>query len=137
MQIFQERLLHNLCKYFHGLLLHTLNRHLCAHQSPKYDCPVTIWERAHVPGILPARAGHNGGPSLDDDLEFWFSLINERAMAEFMGLTDRTLQKWRRTGEGPKFVRISNRCVKYRRIDGREFSEARLRSSTSDPGQAA
>ena len=81
--------------------------------------------------------GHNGGPPLDNNPEFWFGLINEKAMAEFMDLTDRTLQKWRRTGEGPRFVRISSRCVKYRRIDGREYSESRLRVSTADPGPKA
>ena len=93
-----------------------------------------------LPKTPPERAigrGHNGGPPIDDDLEFWFGLINEKAMAEFMDVTDRTLQKWRRTGDGPKFVRLSSRCVKYRRIDGRELSEARLRSSTSDPGNGA
>ena len=82
-------------------------------------------------------AGHNGVPPLDDNPEFWFALINEKVMAEFLNVTPRSLQKWRRTGEGPKYVRISGNCVKYRRVDGREFSVARLRRSTSDPGQAA
>ncbi len=84
-----------------------------------------------------AGPGHNGGPPLDDNPEFWFALINEKVMAEFLDVTTRSLQKWRRTGEGPRYVRISCNCVKYRRIDGREFSEARLRKSTSDPGNGA
>ena len=82
-------------------------------------------------------AGHNGGPPLEDNPEFWFALINEKVMAEFLDVTPRSLQKWRRTGEGPKYVRISGNCVKYRRADGRDFSEARLRRSTADPGCAA
>ena len=82
-----------------------------------------------------AGAGHNGGPALD--AAFWYGLIDEKAMADFLDVTDRSLQKWRQTGNGPKFVRLSARCVKYRRIDGREYSEARLRSSTSDPGPGA
>ena len=81
--------------------------------------------------------GQNGGPELNDDLEFWYALIVEKVMAGFLGVTDRTLQKWRRTGGGPPFVRVSSRCVRYRRIDGRGFSEDRLRSSTSDPGNGA
>ena len=87
---------------------------------------------AAVPGI-----GHNNPPSEIDDPGFWYSLISEKAMAIFEDVTVRTLQKWRQTGEGPKFVRLSAKCVKYRRIDGRVHAEARLRSSTSDPGPEA
>ena len=99
----------------------------------------------HSPARTTAGSGHNGGPVLDDDTEptsddslwFWYGLINESIMAEFLNVTVRSLQKWRRTGDGPQYVRISANCIKYRRIDGREFSEARLRKSTSDPGTAA
>lgn len=96
----------------------------------------------------PTRQRHNGnsevefseGAGIDHpalDAEYWYALIDEKAMAEFLGVTHRSLQKWRQTGEGPKYVAISARCVKYRRVDGREYSEARLRSSTSDPGPEA
>ena len=89
---------------------------------------------AGIAGNAGEGAGvrHNGGPALDP--EYWYGLIDEKVMAEFLDVTDRSLQKWRQTGDGPKFVRISARCVKYRRIDGRAYSEARLRSSTGDPG---
>ena len=88
--------------------------------------------------VVPARTGiagigHNGAPDLADP-EFWYALIDEKEMADFLDVTDRSLQKWRQTGGGPRFVRISARCVKYRRIDGRAYAEARLRASTSDPG---
>lgn len=71
------------------------------------------------------------------DPGYWYELIDEKAMAAFLDVTDRSLQKWRQTGGGPKFVRISARCVKYRRIDGRAYAEDLLRSSTSDPGPEA
>ena len=85
----------------------------------------------------PARAGHIGSPKELDNPDYWYGLIDEKAMAAFMGITDRTLQKWRQRGTGPRFVRLSHRCVKYRRIDGRVYSESLLRSSTSDRGAAA
>ena len=81
--------------------------------------------------------GHNGGPPIDEDSAYWFALIGEKEMAEFMDVKERTLQKWRRTGDGPPFVRLSGKCVKYRRIEGRKLSESRLRMSTSDPGPMA
>ena len=71
------------------------------------------------------------------EADFWYGLINETAAAEFLNLSVRSLQGYRYKGGGPRFVRISSRCVKYRRIDGREWAEARLRSSTSDQGQGA
>ena len=71
------------------------------------------------------------------DPGYWYELINEVLAAEFLDVTDRTMQAMRQRGDGARFVRISSRCVKYRRIDLREYSEGRLRTSTSDPGQAA
>ena len=71
-----------------------------------------------------------------NEADFWYGLINETAAAEFLNLSVRSLQGYRYKGGGPRFIRISSRCIKYRRIDGREWAEARLRSSTSDQGQA-
>jgi hypothetical protein len=71
------------------------------------------------------------------DADYWFALIDEREAAVFLDLTDRTLQTKRQKGGGPKFVRVSGRCVKYRRIDCYHYSQARLRASTSDPGPQA
>jgi predicted DNA-binding transcriptional regulator AlpA len=65
------------------------------------------------------------GPTVDPE-----SLETEREAADFLGVTTRALQKWRVTGTGPSFVRISGRCVRYRRRDLVAWVEARLRSST-------
>lgn len=68
----------------------------------------------------------------------WFELINEATAADFLNLKRRTLQDWRqRSSQGPPFIRISGRCVKYRRIDLRRWSEERLRKSTSDVATGA
>ncbi len=70
-----------------------------------------------------------------DDADYWYSLITEKPAGEFCHLTDRAMQKYRQTGDGPRFVRISSRCIRYRRIDLRAWIEARLRNSTSDDGK--
>ena len=75
------------------------------------------------------------GPPLDSD--YWQALIDEKAAAKFLDLSARTLQGLRYRGGGPRFVRISARCVKYRRLDCRDFAVQRLRSSTSDAGSEA
>ena len=65
--------------------------------------------------------------------EFWFALINEIEAAAFVGLERRTMQSLRQRGGGSKFVRISSRCIKYRRADLRTWAEARLVGSTAEP----
>ncbi|MFH5948386.1 helix-turn-helix transcriptional regulator [Roseomonas xinghualingensis] len=41
------------------------------------------------------------------------TLLTERALSERFGVSPRTLQRWRRTGEGPRFIRAGARCVRY------------------------
>ncbi len=71
------------------------------------------------------------------DPTFWNALVDEKEAARFLGMTDRFMQHRRQQGDGPRYIAISSRCIRYRRIDLRTWSEARLRTSTSDPGQAA
>lgn len=71
------------------------------------------------------------------DIAYWESLIPETEAAKYMGLTPRCLQGWRYRGGGPNFVRISARCIRYRRRDLRAFADTKVRTSTSDPGQEA
>lgn len=61
-------------------------------------------------------------------------LLNEREAARLLGYTPRALQKWRMTGGGPRFVRVSARSVRYRRQDLDAWIRERLRQSTSDLG---
>ncbi len=64
------------------------------------------------------------------------SLLSEARASEMLGVTPRALQAWRQRGGGPAFVRISSRCVRYRRRDLVVWLEARVRSSTSDTKDA-
>lgn len=86
---------------------------------------------------LQANATTNTRTGEFDESQFWHSLIPESVAAEFLGLKTRSMQAKRQRGGGPIFVRLSARCVRYRRIDLRKWSEERLRNSTSDPGPEA
>jgi hypothetical protein len=59
-------------------------------------------------------------------------LLDQRLAAEFLSVSTRTLEGWRLTGGGPKFVRLSKRAVRYRLQDLERFVVERLRNSTSD-----
>lgn len=43
-------------------------------------------------------------------------LINEKQAAEMLGLSTKTMQKWRWLGEGPQWCKVG-RAVKYRITD--------------------
>ena len=76
-------------------------------------------------------------PPPQDSPGYWHELIPKGEAARFLGLTERFLEVRRQRGGGPRFIVISSRCIRYRRLDLRAWSEARLRSSTSDHGAAA
>ena len=92
----------------------------------------------HSPARAQDAAVQGGAPDFPEaDLAYWNALIDEKAAGDFLGVTDRFMQSRRQQGGGPKYISISSRCIRYRRIDLRAWSEARLKSSTSDPGAAA
>ena len=92
----------------------------------------------HSPARAQDAAVQGGALDLPEaDLAYWNALIDERAAGDFLGLAARTMQAIRQRGGGPKYISISARCIRYRRLDLRAWSEARLKTSTSDPGAAA
>lgn len=55
--------------------------------------------------------------------------------AKVLGCSARTLEKWRVSGFGPKYLKVGSR-VYYFEDHLTEWEESRLRKSTSDPGQS-
>jgi hypothetical protein len=62
-------------------------------------------------------------------------LLTEEEAARALGFTPRFLQNRRLRGDGPAFIRVSSRAIRYRPEDLRAWTAERLRRSTSDPGQ--
>ena len=52
-------------------------------------------------------------------------LMNEDALADYLDLSARTLQRFRVTGEGPPFVRLGSRRIAYRLADVERWADAR------------
>ena len=84
-----------------------------------------------------ARATVDQVPEPGFNPGYWHELIDEKLAAAFLNLTPRSMQGMRQRGGGVRFIRISARCIRYRRIDLKAWADARMRSSTSDHGQAA
>ncbi len=90
-----------------------------------------------APTPPPTAGGDDALTPPDTNTDYWHGLIDEKAAAAFWGVSERKMQKDRQTGGGPRYIRLSARCIRYRRINLREDAEARMRSSTSDPGAEA
>ena len=95
-------------------------------------------ERAAIDAVLagkPARSveiditnNQEGGTSVEDKaMEF----LGTREAAAFLGLSPRTLDRYRVTGEGPAFHKFGRR-IRYARADLESWAGARRMTSTSD-----
>ena len=58
-------------------------------------------------------------------------LLTQREAAAVLCLSERTLERLRCTGTGPRFVR-AGRCVRYREVDLEAWIAARVVGSTSE-----
>ncbi len=58
------------------------------------------------------------------------NLLNEREVAELLGVQTKTLSSWRCRGTGPAFTKIG-RLVKYLQADLEDYVKTQRRQSTS------
>jgi predicted DNA-binding transcriptional regulator AlpA len=58
-------------------------------------------------------------------------LLTPQEVANMLGLTERTLERWRITGEGPRYSKLSRSTVRYMREDVVSFVADRLRANTA------
>ena len=58
-------------------------------------------------------------------------LLTQRQASEMLALSERTLERFRVSGLGPKFVRIG-RSIRYRHCDVEEWTASRVVGSTSE-----
>ena len=77
--------------------------------------------------MLKTREGHIIGSS---------PLLNEHEVASRLGLSVKTLRRWRWAGQGPAFHEIGT-AVRYDPAEITAFVEAGRRTSTSDTGPVA
>lgn len=59
-------------------------------------------------------------------------LLTENDAAQLLSISPRTLRNWRVIGDGPVYVRVSGRCIRYRFEDLKGFIAQRTQSSTSE-----
>ena len=55
--------------------------------------------------------------------------------AERLRLTSRALENWRNKGDGPPYIRISHRCVRYRLGTLNDWLSKRTSAESSEAGE--
>ena len=63
-------------------------------------------------------------------------LLTERDASKVLRLSVRTLQKWRLSGRGPRFLKLGH-AVRYDRAELERFLTGARRDSTSDAGNVS
>ncbi len=63
-----------------------------------------------------------------------YNHMNQKQLAEYWGISERTLERWRSIGWGPKFVKIGGRVL-YRVEDILEYEVEHLADSTKSRSQ--
>jgi predicted DNA-binding transcriptional regulator AlpA len=59
------------------------------------------------------------------------TLLTQRDVAAKLGLSERTIERLRLSGDGPRFVK-ANRAVRYRQADLEAWIASRVVASTSE-----
>jgi predicted DNA-binding transcriptional regulator AlpA len=59
-------------------------------------------------------------------------LWTTQQVAAFLQLSERTLEESRTTGNGPLFVKLSRKAVRYRPADVHNWIASRVRKSTAE-----
>jgi hypothetical protein len=60
-------------------------------------------------------------------------LLKPKFAADYLGLTENTLAKWRMRGSGPDYMKFGN-AIRYDFTHLREYAANQVRRSTSDEG---
>lgn len=70
-------------------------------------------------------------PSASNRLPVLSQNLTTRQAADYLGLKETTLEQWRWSGRGPRFVKLGRVC-RYRLADLEAFVETRIFSSTTE-----
>ena len=59
-------------------------------------------------------------------------LLHEIEAADLLALSPRTLRNWRALGQGPSYIKLSGRCIRYRLNDLIEFVDSKSQHNAPD-----
>ena len=90
-------------------------------------------KQASTPPVAPAAAGFPPARRAPEPGREWQpgELITPAVAADRLSVTAKVLERWRGTGDGPVFVRLTSKTIRYRPEDLDAFVAGRTRASTA------
>jgi hypothetical protein len=85
---------------------------------------------APIPSTTPTAAPSVLAPAPAHDQQAG-ELITPAAAADRLSVTAKVLERWRGTGDGPAFVRLTSKTIRYRPTDIDAFVAVHMRASTA------
>jgi hypothetical protein len=82
----------------------------------------------------PIGPSANAPPANDGDVIADINataLLTPASAAGRLATTAKVLERWRSTGDGPRFVRLTKKTIRYRAADVEAFIASRVRASTA------
>jgi len=64
-------------------------------------------------------------------LQTVLDVMTTEEVARYLGVNKKTLDRMRGRGDGPRYLRLTSKIIRYRRTDIEEFLVARARSNTA------
>jgi len=86
--------------------------------------------------MSPTNSHQRQNSDRDARLDAGDAFMDQRATADLLGLSVRTLERFRLTGSGPAFRKFGRR-VMYAHSDVMAWADSQRRTSTSDTGERA
>lgn len=69
------------------------------------------------------------GKPIAQSLSPFPDLLTPTETAKLLSVELNTLQKWRTLSQGPPYIKLSNKCIRYRRADIEEYIEANTKNA--------
>ncbi len=54
------------------------------------------------------------------------NLIDQKVLAQFLGVSTKTVEGWRLYGKGPRYRRVGDKLIRYQVGDALDFAEAQV-----------
>ena len=84
--------------------------------------------------LKETRGGAGGAGAAPATQDRLVRLLTPGEFADLISVSEATVERWRGQGEGPPFVKVSGKVVRYREVDVQAFIAARLVVSTAQAG---
>lgn len=88
--------------------------------------------KAARPSAPPPKPAALPGPAAPETRRPPGELITPAQAADQLHVQAKVLERWRGTGDGPAFVRLTSKTIRYRPEDIDAFVAGRVRASTAE-----